>query len=457
MRTFPSGRLILCLLSLWLCCTAVSYASLDTLKGEINIYTPVLAIDYCHSVVVVQSSKGFAAGDKVLIIQMKGATIDTADSSTFGDLVSYNDAGNFELGTIAWVDGTSIFLQKKLVRSYTISGLVQLIRVPVYTNAVIDSVVGARPWDGRVGGVVAMIVTDTLNLMGKTISATTCGFRGGSTSVSDTSYHSQMGYRYSTSDHRGGRKGEGIVEYDSSYDRGRGHLANGGGGGNAYSSGGGGGGNGGSGGMGGDQYRRYGDSAIGGYGGAGLAYDTTMRKIFLGGGGGGGHKAGNGATAGRPGGGIVIVRAGTFIGNDGHVEADGGGRISFIVEASSRDGGGGAGSGGTILLDIANWPLDTSFHLHADGGKAYNASSAPSPDSLACFGPGGGGAGGVIWSRDTAAMGLGALRTMTVAGGSSGAIVSGTSPCDGLSYGSSNGSTGVILEDVIIPKGTEPR
>ena len=58
MRTFSSGRLILCLLSLWLCCTAVSVASLDTLKGEINIYTPVLAIDYCHSAIVVQSSKG---------------------------------------------------------------------------------------------------------------------------------------------------------------------------------------------------------------------------------------------------------------------------------------------------------------------------------------------------------------------------------------------------------------
>ena len=42
----------------------------------------------------------FAAGDRVLLIQMKGAAIDDTDAATYGMVTGYGTAGNYELLTI---------------------------------------------------------------------------------------------------------------------------------------------------------------------------------------------------------------------------------------------------------------------------------------------------------------------------------------------------------------------
>ena len=53
---------------------------------------------------------GLAYGNTVLIIQMKGAAINTtATSSAFGDVTSLNYAGNYEVATICSVSNDSVY------------------------------------------------------------------------------------------------------------------------------------------------------------------------------------------------------------------------------------------------------------------------------------------------------------------------------------------------------------
>ncbi|MBX9851198.1 MAG: hypothetical protein K2X86_05500 [Cytophagaceae bacterium] len=56
--------------------------------GVINIYTSVVSIIYPNTIVVA-SSAGFVPGNKVLIIQMQGASINTSNTSNFGKVTSY--------------------------------------------------------------------------------------------------------------------------------------------------------------------------------------------------------------------------------------------------------------------------------------------------------------------------------------------------------------------------------
>ena len=69
--------------------------SSQNITGVINAHTPVTAINYCNNAVIVGSSSSFAVGDEAPIIEMKGATIDTTNTATFGTILSYGDAGYF--------------------------------------------------------------------------------------------------------------------------------------------------------------------------------------------------------------------------------------------------------------------------------------------------------------------------------------------------------------------------
>ncbi len=57
----------------------------------------------------------------------------------------------------------------------------QVIRVPEYTRVHVQkgASLRAEPWDGRTGGVLVFLATETLHNDGE-ISATGAGFRGGS-------------------------------------------------------------------------------------------------------------------------------------------------------------------------------------------------------------------------------------------------------------------------------------
>jgi len=71
---------------------------------------------------------------------MKGAVIDSNNTSAFGTITDYKSAGNYEFNYIKAKSGNIIELKNKLTRSYEIPvGKVQLIRVPYYQKVTITS------------------------------------------------------------------------------------------------------------------------------------------------------------------------------------------------------------------------------------------------------------------------------------------------------------------------------
>ncbi len=97
----------------------------------VNEYTEVLAFNICTNEITVANATLYNTGDTVLMIQMKGAVIDTSNTSAFGSIINYKNAGNYEMNYISAKVGNIITLKNKLTRQYDIpEGAVQLIRVP---------------------------------------------------------------------------------------------------------------------------------------------------------------------------------------------------------------------------------------------------------------------------------------------------------------------------------------
>src|SRR5687767_7784336 len=110
----------------------------QNISGIINQYTPVLALEPCSNKINVENATAFNVGDTVLMIQMKGAVIDSSNNSTFGSITNYKNSGNYEQNQVKSKTGNVIELKYKLTRPYDIPlGAVQLIRVPYYTNVTV--------------------------------------------------------------------------------------------------------------------------------------------------------------------------------------------------------------------------------------------------------------------------------------------------------------------------------
>lgn len=338
-------------------------------------------------------------GDLLLIIQMQGASLDIDLTATviwggnytsaighagdwfnfldiWGQVTNYNQSGKYEYVQVASVSGTTINLTCGLKNSYVISGKVQVIRVPRFSQLTINNAASIVPtfWDGTTGGVVAIEVDGNLviNAGGK-IEANGKGFRGGQQvdNISSTAGPASLNdtpFPGTSSSDAASEKGEGIggftSEYIALYSRfGVSAPANGGGGANHHNSGGGGGSNVGSGsytgkgvpnpiynsiwnleavplggvnsaggGRGGysnsnsnqnetvlgpNQLAWSGDYRRnnGGFGGKPLALDAT--RVFMGGGGGAGDQNNDFGGAGGRGGGIVMLQVfGTISGQN---------------------------------------------------------------------------------------------------------------------------------------------
>jgi hypothetical protein len=135
-------------------------------SGIINEYSQVTAFSPCNNSVTVGNTTPFAAGDRALIIQMKGATINLTNTAAFGDIIDLGDAGNYEFVEIAAVNGNDIQFTNTLLNSYTVSGLVQLITVPQYTDMTVTGTITCQPWNGTVGGVLVFEASGTVTLNG---------------------------------------------------------------------------------------------------------------------------------------------------------------------------------------------------------------------------------------------------------------------------------------------------
>ncbi|MEO5674326.1 MAG: hypothetical protein ABIQ74_06740, partial [Chitinophagales bacterium] len=262
------------------------------ISGVINSYASVSAIAGTN--LTVSSTAGFVVGDKIMIIQMKGAGITTSNTVNYGDITNYNDCGNFEFAYISAIAGTTITLVSALTKTYTVpSGEVQIVTVPFYCDVDITDTLKAQTWDGITGGILIFESGGTVT-MNADIYVSGSGFRGQVPCSNGLRVCGSTNYYINPVNCTSGMKGEGIAEYvNAPQSGGRAKLANGGGGSNRANSGGGGGGNYGAGGVGGFEDNFCGINTIQGLGG--VALDYTLGKIFMGGAGGNGQGNDNGA------------------------------------------------------------------------------------------------------------------------------------------------------------------
>lgn len=392
-----------------------------------------------------------AAGDLILIVQMAGATIAAIDDPGYGQVTSLNNAGRYEYVTISRADGGLLTLNPPcggLLNDYTVSGKVQIVRVPRYNSLTISAggSLTAPAWNGAFGGIVAVQVDNNAVIDGE-INVSGQGFRGGASPGLGGAI-GRLEY-VSAQQEFGAEKGEGIAGFQQGYDQfggryARGAAANAGGGGTAHNAGGGGGANGNNGfswsgqgvmdpaaigaaawekdpayiangnklasssggGRGGYSYAVNNADAIangpdsdawggdrrrsvGGLGGRPLAQDPTSR-LFMGGGGGGGAQNDLSGGSGGNAGGLIYIIARSVTGS-GVLKSNG--NPGGNTRNQNRDGAGGGGAGGTIVVYA-----DTVSGLKAEarGGKGGDQLSPIVPNATESQGPGGGGGGGFV-------------------------------------------------------------
>ncbi len=443
-----------------------------SISGIINNYTPVTGVNTACNYVAVSSTAGFAIGEKVLLIQMKGASVNGAQSNAFGTITSYGNSGNYEFNEVYDIQGLLVYLKYTILKTYDPQGL-QLVTIPQYGDVNITGVLTATPWNGSIGGVL-VFESSGIVTFNADINVEGLGFKGGDRSPANTlntcSYGA--GTWYAALNTVGyGAKGESISSFIAGRESAQANQASGGGGGHSSNTGAGGGANYGKGGIGGSQSNKPtggGCNIFGvgskGMGGVALAsnYSNAINKIFLGGGGGGGQQNnytapgppfGIGATAGNPGGGIVIIRASTIVGNGYNIFAAGYNNNSLNaatlvgfsngVKRSWGDSGGGGGAGGAVLLSTSNY-ASSILNVDVRGGRGDTVFTEIEIN----LGPGGGGGGGVLWvSNPTMDPNIIAKTT----GGVTGISWNTAFPtvC-GCSFGSAAGDPGVVLNNLVI-------
>ncbi len=452
-----------------------------TLSGVVNAYYPPAVGTVAVGATSITLGAAAAApgaqtpigiGDLLLVIQMQAAQINSTNTSSYGDGVpgdpasgstSLANSGQFEFVTatvaVPVTGGALTFTGTGtgggLLNSYTSAAATatqgiqtyQVIRVPQYTTATSSSALAALPWNGAVGGVLALDVASQLSL-GGTVSLDGQGFRGGGGRILGGAAGTLATDVITLSTQAtNGSKGEGIAgtpHYiapklssitpattavstaqavleglpNGSYARGAPGNAAGGSTdanptANNQNSGGGAGANGGSGGTGGFGWQSAG--IVGGFGGQ--PFPATTSAIVMGGGGGagttndgsywnpvtnaGGADCGANCTgiysSGTAGGGIVIIHTGSVAGT-GTISANG----ATALE-TENDGGGGAGGGGSILVFANSGSLTglTASVAGGNGGVTWPADPPGTPFPGNRHGPGGGGGGGVILESAT--------------------------------------------------------
>jgi gliding motility-associated-like protein len=414
----------------------------------INRYAAVLAFDICSNSITVSDAVEFNPGDTVLMIQMKGAIIDTSNTPAFGTILDYGNAGNYEFNFISTKSGNQLTFKNKITRTYDIpDGVVQLVRVPKYKAGYFSGGLVPLAWDGSTGGIICVYATLSVTSV-EEIYATGRGFRGatGYNSNYTSANCSQNNNYYASSSPYAAIRGESIGSVPQTKVKGKAAVAGGGGGGSSHNSGGGGGGNGGIGGMGGFQSDSCTNAPFDnrGTGGKSLQYSSVVNKIFMGSGGGAGHmdNANPYAPAGGAGGGIIIIitdQLETF-GEKIHANGQDG---ESCVSANCNDGNSGGGAGGTILLSAST--VLSSFTVETNGGKGADRYGPILSDGRT--GPGGGGGGGVLLNSGPV---LPANITFIANGGANGVILQDANN----PWGATAGSPGINISDWVIPYDT---
>ncbi len=444
---FRNIKLLLISLLLLACGIEVSYPQ-TRISGSVNSYGRVTELGSDYAVLQdISQVSGFAAGDTVLLIQMKGGISIVDETANFGlphDTIGA--PGKYEFLIVDNVIPASLRInfRNERVNSYSVRGNLQIVKVPSFNSALVEATLTCEPWDSvaGTGGVLAMIVGRSL-ILNADIDVTGKGFRGGEITTGDgicvesnPSLYDKFGVPYSNTN--SGIKGESQISLGlpvlggdhypifPDYVKGKGNNFTGGGGGNGRFSGGGGGSNYGAGGRGGREMNNCEPPVDGGIGGRHIINSNMQGGIFPGSGGGSStYFSGSSASPGARGGGIIIILCDTLTGNGHTISADG----ASASGASSNAGAGGGGGGGSAALHIHSFsnyvaPAST-VNISAKGGKGGNNAGS--------FGEGGGGGGGLVWLKTTS---LPSNVTVSVTGGLPG---SRTGPSTALS-----GNTGHV-------------
>lgn len=409
------------LLCVALMCAVVSIAQTTNISGVVNSYYQVIEYVPSKNCMRVSNPAGLSPAFKILIVQMKGADIVTANDASYGTITNLNNAGNYEVAYVCYVNGDSVFMVHTLMNSYTNGAKIQIVKFADYVNAVVTDSLKAQPWNNTTGtgGVIALTVLDNLFLNGP-ISADGAGSKGGDyVDTGDNCVSILTGYVFNAAaaQQNGAYKGEGVYDITSAtVNGGRGAPANGGGGGNNHNNSGGGGANLTAGGIAGGNSSSTG--CIASFRGeAGRALSSDGTKIFPGGGGGAGHNNGGITPSyGGNGGGIIIIDADTIISNGRTISARG-----RAGGGGTSDGSGGGGAGGTIILKVNRYT--DAANINVSGGKGGDGDN--NGNSQRCYAGGGGGSGGVIYYQGAIPTG-----TITVAGGAAGGDLERAANCN---------------------------
>lgn len=425
--------------------------SLSTKAQILNAYAKVTNINGAKTTLTVtnvnQTSHTFTVGGSVIMMQMQDDVIgtNTTNIASFGNLGAIANAGVYEIGIIsarspATGTPTTITLSSPLAGTYNTgaNSSVQLITLrDLGANYTTTATISGLTWDGNVGGVIAIQVTNTLTL-NNSISANGIGFAGGTknpngySACESTTYATAIATRYSG-------KGEGIYKRtNAAFAGARGKIINGGGGGNDVNSGGGGGGNysaGGNGGLGWVPAGTGCSPSVGGLGGISLNGQISATRIFMGGGGGAGHQNDGNGTEGGKGGGIVLIKA-------TNIRTTGACAVSISANGAtaangSNDGGGGAGAGGSILLQVSSFSVTGTCPLTVSSNGGNGGSSVTSGVH---GGGGGGGQGVVIYSIAQPTTNV----TTSTAPGTGGSSCSGCAASANGAAGPGSGNLGII-------------
>ncbi len=417
----------------------------------INDYTPVVSLDPCTNKLTVEDGTKYNVGDTVVIMQMKGAVIDSSNTASFGTVTNYRNAGNYEFNYVKGKTGNVIELTNLLARQYDLpDGKVQLIRVPWFQDLVVTDTITCLPWDGKKGGVVVLTVKNNLTL-NASVDVSGKGFKGGESNnpKNNLYYCHEDGYYYPNDQIKAAPKGEGITSISDLKAFGKGALANGGGGGLEHNSGGGGGSNASVGGKGGNEWITCGPpSANGGLGGASLSYSNASNKIFMGGGGGAGHcdNLPGFNPNGGAGGGIIMINAATITANSNSINANGEPGIECYRDGEAfkcHEGMGGGGGGGIIAIQCNSF--SDNIIAKANGGKGADMNG----ELAGKLGPGGGGSGGACWLSTT-------LKPVNVVIETNGGVSGINIDFDKDNFGATPGQAGQNLFDLVLPVSTTP-
>src|SRR5580704_2995694 len=193
----------------------------QSISGVINSYYSITAVNTAANTITVSNASGLSAGQTVLIIQMKGATVNTTNTSSYGTITAINDAGNYEFNIVCSVNGNLVLLQNKLVNAYNPTGLAQLISYPSYSSVTVSGPILSEPWNSTAGtgGVVVLAATNTITLNAN-IDVSGQGFEGGPLvnwpipPYNCDFLHTENAYYYdsaTTGYNTAGKKGQGVA------------------------------------------------------------------------------------------------------------------------------------------------------------------------------------------------------------------------------------------------------